>query len=383
MRPRHALRLATAVYRAEWRVALRNAAYMSLVGACVVSFGLLMPSLEYRHVATLEAGRWDLWVSGPITAETVESVASREDVEGLARIMRISVDSATGPRTSTSDRSSPFSAFAYREPSDLADGPLPDGLLVSGRRPEPGEWACDWYAARLLGARVGDELTAAVAFPSGPVEMVGVLAGIYGPSGDAERCLALPLTPELELANEKVVGDVVCSDLFVRCDDPAALAADLSADPRTAEQLFAIARPDLASESRSRLHREVGPFLRSSASWVALAAFVALSLWQRGARHERRIRTYATFVALGMARRDLLALDVAEQSLVLGLVSMASMGLGTALLQDVGGGFAPPGALRGLGLLLAGAVALSVATGAAMLRRRLATLSVPDLLAGG
>jgi hypothetical protein len=361
--------------------ALRASAYLSVSIVALVSFAVLMPSLEYQHVRGPEVSTWDAWISGPMTADDVSRIDERSDIERTIPVLTLAMDAVRGPRTGAerSVSQGTVTAMAYRHASELADGPYPDSLLLSGRAPAQGEWACDWSVARRFGLRVGDEVTTRAVLPGSSLALSGRLAGIYGPTGLLKDSIVLPATPDLVDAVAADQG-VSWTDVFVHTADPHGLVEEIVSGT-DAERLVAVARPSLGAEARTRLLREVGPFLRSAATWVAIAGFVALALWQQSTRLLRRRREHAILTALGMSRRRLVTLDALEQSARLGLASIVGLLGALILFQTAYGMYVPSGVVAGVVATIGITVAASIAIGALVVGRYLGRRSLATTLA--
>jgi hypothetical protein len=234
--------------------------------------------------------------------------------------------------------------------------------------------------ARRLDLRVGDVVTADVAMPDGAHRVRGTLSGIYGPTGLLKDTVTLPSDDVAAALSAN--GMAPWTDAFLFCESPDALASEIARGP-DADRLLAVPRNDLAQEARTRLFREVGPFLRSGATWVALAGFVGLVLWQQSARLRRRRSEYAVLSALGADRNTLMGLDSLEQALRLGLVIAIGTAGGLAVMRDLNGAYVPAETLV---VTLAALIAVGVATvmvGAWSVSRNLTRRPLSDALAKG
>ena len=269
---------------------------------------------------------------------------------------------------------------ARREASlpDLEDGPYPSSMILEGSPPGPGDWACDWNTARRLRLRVGDTVRAVASFPDREVPLTGLLAAIYGPSGMMRDSIVLPIDAGLE-SSEDIGGGSRWSDLFVSCSDPEALVREIETGP-DADRLLAVRRLALHTEAKTRLAREVGPFLRHGAVWVTIGAFVSLALWQQSVRASRRIGEYAILTALGMRSRSLVALDALEQVLILVVSSLMGAASGLLVMREWTATFVPPEVIRASSIVLVVAVVVTTCVGALSVRWRLSRRNLTEAL---
>lgn len=378
MHPREFARYLGKRIRHEGVGSLKGLLYLSAAVAALVAFAVLMPSLEYRHVRGYQAANWDIWATGPIGQNDVDSIGAIEGVERVVPAVTVTVDEIVDGDGQPTDGGA-ITAIAVEDVADLHPGPYPDSLLIKGERPSAGELACDWETATLFDLHVGDELLVTLLPLGDKVTVRGRLAGIYGPTAGLDKTIVVPYTSELRASlDEHDVGPY--TDLFVTSSEREAVSSAVW-DSFSDREVAVITRSDAQAESRSRLAEEVGPFLRNSATWVAMVGLVALALWQQSTRLARRRGEYAVLAALGMSRNGLIALDAAEQAARLTAAVILGTAGAIALTTGYNHMYVPRGALAGALGALGLAVVLTMLIGAWSVRRDMTRHPLADSLA--
>jgi len=367
----------TYIRRRPWDT-FRGIGYLVVLACALVCFAALMPSLEYQHVEALEQATWDVWMSGPVNEDAIRTIGSVPDSQIAARILTVGADRVDSP-LHRSDEMFAITLLGYGSTEDLANGPVPEGLMLEGRLPHDDGWACDWSVAHGLHVGPGDRLSVTLCLPDGERTLEGVLTGVYGPSGQARNSIAIP-RGALKAVLSEHLGDVEWTDLYLNTSDPASVSTRLSEDDDLAVEFTTYPLATLATDAQDRLIAETNPFLRSSATWIAAAAFACLALLQQGARARRRRKERAILYSIGAPRVWLHGTGVIEHVLLLGVASCLGLSGAIWLMQTLSSTFVPPNVLTAAILLCIVVVAASSVLGVLNLEWMLRRQPTADLL---
>ncbi len=364
----YAVRYALARLRAERFATVRSVGYLAAIIAAMACFTMLMPALRYQHVAAIEHAEHDVWVSGPADRVHLEALDAEPDVRVVSAVMMVGADRVTHGQ----DVLRGSTLILYERADTLGAGPCPSELLLEGRPPADGQLACDWTVARRLGVRPGDELRVTLALPEGPMEVSGILSGVYGPSAHLRDAVIAPLDRESRTLLRAAGVTERYTDTYVVSPRPGAVGTALStlADDAGASELMAVPRAELESSARGTLAREIGPFLRGPASVVAVLGLLAVSQWQHASRLAQRRREHALLAALGVPRRFVHLASAIEHTAVLGAAAALGMIAARIVMEELTLTFVPPRVLAMTAGLIAVSALLALGSGAISMQRR-------------
>lgn len=322
-------------YKKRLYITVRHLILMSAVVAASIVLASVMPSLYFHHSAAFIYGDFDAVFNGPISEEKFNLLMSSPAVKKAIPVSR-----GWGAAGYKNKRLSDIDILRYEKASDLGYTWFSDELLINGRKPKQGEVALTWDLAHALKLKPGNKIILELRIHDKIYKQSGFVAGIYAPTRESSKLAAAPFTEETRQATKLNTGGILYSDIFIKTSDKEELINLVSSKEFFREGAL-IERENELKNAENYINKIINPFMRTGATYIAIATYLFFVLREQWARLEKRRKNIAIFIALGIRNRQLIILNMIEQIFIGVITTLGGYWGGKYLMQDIWGQYLP------------------------------------------